>query len=296
MVFVDGWGLGDPDPAANPFLSARLTTLEQWVGREALFRGTGRVCGQASLVPVDPSLGVEGLPQSATGQTTILTGINAAAAVGKHLNAFPTPALKEMLRCCSLFKQVRELGLRATFLNAYRDEFFRHDPETIPLSTSTVAVMSAGIPLRRVSDLLAGEAVYHDIINRVLVELGYAVPIVGPETAGERAARVAARHDFTFFEFFLTDVVGHSRDMLRAVELLERIDRFLGAVERHSDLATLTLMVVSDHGNVEDLGVKTHTRNPVPAIILGRYRDRLAARISSLQDIAPAVLEVLRDA
>ena len=34
-------------------------------------------------------LGIEGLPQSATGQTALFTGINAAQLLGRHLFGFP---------------------------------------------------------------------------------------------------------------------------------------------------------------------------------------------------------------
>lgn len=333
LLFVDGVGLGRRDPAANPFLVARLPHLTALLGGRPLVPDAFPLAaGLAHGVAVDANLGVEGLPQSATGQTTILTGVNASQAIGRHLNAYPTPSLRAILREHSLFRQVLARGRTATFLNAYRPEFFQWleltggepengDPEAIARlftppdagqaapappgwspraaarryrpSASTVAVLAAGLPIRTFDQLRAGAAVYHDIDHHTLLAAGYPVPPVTPEEAGRRAAALARRYDFAMYEHFLTDLAGHGQDMARAVQVLENLDRFLGALLAGLDPAEHLLLLISDHGNLEDLGVKTHTRNPVPGICWGAGAAPAAARLRSLTDVAPLVLDAL---
>src|SRR5881394_3181591 len=59
------------------------------------------------------------------------------------------------------------------------------------------------------------------------------------------------------------------------------------------DLANTHVILTSDHGNIEDLSVRNHTLNPVPTIVWGRHRTRIAPRIRSLTDITPAIVDVL---
>ena len=48
-----------------------------------------------------------------------------------------------------------------------------------------------------------------------------------------------------------------------------------------------------DHGNIEDVSLRNHTLNQVPTIVWGKHRRDLAARIRSLTDITPAIVDVL---
>jgi bisphosphoglycerate-independent phosphoglycerate mutase (AlkP superfamily) len=52
-------------------------------------------------------------------------------------------------------------------------------------------------------------------------------------------------------------------------------------------------LLTSDHGNIEDLSLRNHTLNQVPTLIWGEQRDRIAARVRSLADITPAIVEAL---
>jgi bisphosphoglycerate-independent phosphoglycerate mutase (AlkP superfamily) len=97
----------------------------------------------------------------------------------------------------------------------------------------------------------------------------------------------------TVFEYWLTDHAGHSKEMKFAVEVLERLDEFLaGYFERFDESESLFLMI-SDHGNIEDLSVKSHTRNKVPCILAGREKGTVARRIRDLTDVTPAILQLL---
>jgi len=245
------------------------------------------------LQPLDACLGVEGLPQSATGQTALFTGINAAALVGAHLAAYPTAPLQEVIARHSLLKQVTDRGLRATFANAYTDTYWRRVAERkLRHSASTLATMAAGLRLRRLEDLARGEAVYWDITHRVMRALLHLdVPLLPPEEAGRRLARLTATHDLVLFESFLTDLAGHGRLPWPAEEVLMLLDRFLGSL-----IAALpeeaTLVLSSDHGNLEDGRTRAHTRNPVPLLVIG---PGVAAfrQARSITDVTPSILRWL---
>jgi 2,3-bisphosphoglycerate-independent phosphoglycerate mutase len=316
LLFVDGLGLAPaPDPDHNPLLRARLPNFHHLTGGRPLVQTSLPFPGPALVVPTDAALGVPGLPQSATGQTAILTGVNAPAHIGRHLNGYPSPRLRALLAEHSLLKQATGRGFRATFLNAYAPIFFdwieAGMPDQMPglgplvtqkrqrwrPSASTLANMAAGLPFRGFPELLAGQAVYHDITRFTVRERGYdQVPEISPAEAGRHAAAAMAEHDLVFFEPFLTDVAGHSQEMEWAVGVLELLDGFLGGLLAHLEPDVL-LLIVSDHGNIEDLSVKTHTDNPVPTILYcpgdPAAAGRAAARISSLLDITPTLLAAL---
>ena len=72
--------------------------------------------------PLDATLGVEGLPQSGTGQTALLTGENAARLLGRHQGPFPSPSLRPLLER-SLYAWARRRGLPVLHANAYHLEY-----------------------------------------------------------------------------------------------------------------------------------------------------------------------------
>jgi hypothetical protein len=284
LLFVDGLGLGEGDPDKNPVARARVKRLR-------LLRDRAAPDPTATLVPADACLGIPGLPQSATGQTSILAGVNAPAAVGRHINGYCTKSLAALLDGRSLFSRVKASGGKATFANAYTPAFLENLPRF--LSVSTVAAMRAGLTFRTLDDLARGEALFHDFTNRLLPERGYSMPIVTPPEAGARLACLARRHTFTMYEHFLTDRAGHARDMARGVEILEDLEEFLDAVLTGMDLTTHLVVLCSDHGNLEDLSTKRHTRNPVPVIFWGAGAGEASAGVGTIADIAPAILRHL---
>lgn len=302
LCFIDGLGLGSDDPAINPLITATMPHLRALLGGRPLTRSAVPYSAPGvAVTAIDPRLGVEGLPQSATGQTAIFTGQNAPKAIGHHLHAYPTPNLKAILDEHSIFKQVEARGGTGTFLNAFRPEFFAWVEAGRPLhkdrryrpSASTLAGLAAGIHIfRSLDDLRAGRAVGFDIDHEVMRSLGHDVPPVDPAEAGRRAARVAGTCTFTLYEHFLTDKAGHSQDPSEAVRVLERLDAFLGGVFAHLPSDVLFLLT-SDHGNLEDLSVRTHTNNDVPLIAVGPGAEEAAARVRDLTDIVPAILAAI---
>jgi hypothetical protein len=288
LFFIDGLGIGTRGPH-NPFdglSDAAPLAIFQHETPEIPFAGI--------VVPTDACLGVDGRPQSASGQTTILTGINASKSIGAHKQGFPNPPLLDIIREHSIFLQLTTRGIEPiTFANTYTKRFFERRPRWI--SATTAAVEAAGLRFNVVDDLLAGRAVYHDFTNEMLGERGETAPLRTPAEAGRVLANIASSHRFTLYEYFITDKVGHAQDRDEARRILPLLARFIGTVLENLDLKNTTMILTSDHGNVEDLSVRNHTLNCVPTIIWGRKRQSIASRISSLVDITPAIVETLAD-
>ena len=291
LVFVDGVGLA-PAGASNPLANYSTPALEAALGGPMTLERVGGEPGRV-LAALDACLGVEGLPQSATGQTTLFTGVNAALQVGRHVPSFPGPRLRRLIDERSLFLQLRRRGLDATFANAYSAPYLAavRRGERRP-SVTTCAVSTAGLPLRGVEELEADEAVTWDI-RRDLVNarLGTEFPVVTALEARRHLARLAGRHHLTVFETFLTDLAGHGRYGLTAEEAISRVDGLLAGVVENLD-ASVTVLLTSDHGNLEDSTTRLHTRNPVPLLVLGPLAPRFAD-LNSILEVTPRIVECL---
>src|SRR3990170_3141448 len=121
LVFLDGVGLGEADPAHNPWVAAHTQTLRSLLGRP--LAGAERVdLNGTLLIPTDATLGVAGLPQSATGQTALLTGLNAPALVGRHVTAYPTTPLRPLLPEHPLSPRRSPAGRGVALATAYTEE------------------------------------------------------------------------------------------------------------------------------------------------------------------------------
>jgi 2,3-bisphosphoglycerate-independent phosphoglycerate mutase len=299
FLFLDGVGLGTDDPDTNPLARAETPNLSGLLGgRPLVARSAPLESARASLVALDARLGVEGLPQSATGQAVLLTGRNVPGEIGRHYGPKPNPEVAAVLRSGSLFSEVQAAGKRAAFLNAYPPAYFvairsgRRLHAAIPL-----AVTSAGLPLRTQEDLYAGRALSADFTGAGWRErLGYGdAPVLTPQRAGARLAEMAGQADFSFFEYWPSDYAGHRRDMAAACQLLETLDRVLGGLLAAWDDDAGLILITSDHGNLEDMRVRGHTENPVPLLLSGALAARRAfvAGARDLTDVAPRVLQAL---
>ena len=286
LVFIDGLGIGTRGPH-NPF--------DGLAGAEplAIFQNEkASIPFDGALAITDPRLGVEGRPQSASGQTTILTGINAPAILGHHKQGFPNLRLLDIIREHSVFLQLKRAGVAPiTFANTYTHRFFESRPRWI--SATTAAVEAAGLSFNTVADLKEGRAVYQDFTNAMLIERGEQVDLRTAEQAGEVLAGIVTNHRFTLYEYFITDKVGHAQDADAAHHALRDLARMIRSVLSSLDLEKTTVILTSDHGNIEDLSTRSHTLNSVPTIVWGRNRHVLADRIKSLTDITPAVVQTL---
>ena len=297
MIFFDGWGLGANDPGTNPFLANPLPTLRDLFDGTMPTNGNGHFnSARATLVPTDATLGVPGLPQSATGQTTIFTGVNAPHAIGEHSGPYPNPALLKILAHNNLFKRVRHMNRRAAFANAYPPIFFeRLARNKARRSATSHAVATANVRYRDIDDLRQGDAVSVFVSNQVWVERGADVPLITARDAGRNLARIAKQNDLTAFEYFLTDAAGHKANPQYTSEILDEVDQLLGGILDEVNLRETLVITTSDHGNIEDLTTKSHTLNPVPTMLIGAQHDKIAPRIHALTDLTPAIVDLLSE-
>ncbi|MBN1268198.1 MAG: hypothetical protein JXB04_01305 [Kiritimatiellae bacterium] len=277
LVFIDGLGLGPDDPAVNPVHSGACPHLERLL-REA--------------VPVDASLDVPGTPQSATGQATLLTGVNAAKAVGRHVEGFPGPELKELVRAHNVFDQLIARGFRCTFANAYFLEGWTEPERRRFQSVTTVATLKAFGKVRDTALMLEGKAVYQDLTRESLRRRGYTGPLVTPRESALHLMAIAAEHDFTLFEYFQTDRKMHGGDASEIRKVLGQLDEFLGELLAFPAEPGRLLLITSDHGGIEDLRTRSHTLNPVPLIALGEGAEALRKNVRRLEDFVPALMRL----
>ncbi|MCP5005833.1 MAG: phosphoglyceromutase [Planctomycetes bacterium] len=270
----------------NPLCLAKMPCLKQLVGGSCIL-SSGNISRREFLFKsLDATLGVTGIPQSATGQTALLTGKNAAQSLGYHLPAFPNQHLIEIIQRFSIFKQIRDRGLECCFANGYQDNYFADTDKEH--SVTTECSKAAGLRFRFLEDVLKQRAVYWDITNDYLhYKVDAAIPIIAASDAGKNLAKVAQSHHFTLFEGFESDLIGHSRDQERAIVFLEKLDNFLQGVLTYRD-PDLTVVLSSDHGNIEDLSQGTHTRNPVPLLVIGN-ESRLFESAECITDIVSSI-------
>lgn len=295
MLFFDGLGLGADDTATNPFLAAPMPTLRALFDGAMPTRSNGNLqSARATLIPTDATLGVPGLPQSATGQATILSGVNAARAIGEHLGPYPNAALRKILAHDNLFQRLSAANRRVAFANAYPPIFFeRLARNKARRSATAYAAHAAGVRYRNIDDLRAGRAVSAFVTNERWREQGADVPLITARDAGRNLARLANDHDFTLFEYFLTDAAGHKANPAFSASVLDEIDQLLRGILDETHLAESLVIVTSDHGNVEDTSAKGHTLNPVPTLLVGARREIIAPHIHSLTNLAPAIFDYL---
>jgi 2,3-bisphosphoglycerate-independent phosphoglycerate mutase len=297
LVFLDGVGIGEDDPDRNPFLRAELPAFTRLAGGTIPTLSNPAPPGERSRVlPLDATMGMEGLPRSGTGQVALLTGRNAARLLGRHFGPWVPVALRPLLHRENLLSGARNAGFSAAFANAYPVRFL--DAPSRRWAGPPTAALAAGLLTRHEASLLAGDAVASELDNEAwrtrlgLLEL----PRITLREAGHRLARIARGHHLTLFAHYSTDLAGHRQEMAVAVEALEKVDRFLGGVLEALPRDHL-LVLASDHGNIEDT-TAGHTRNPALGIVAwGQDSLRPGGDLpTSLMEIQPALARWLEEA
>ncbi len=130
FIFLDGVGLGSPDPKINPLARANLPHLADLLEGRRLLSGAEPFTGpQASFRSVDATLGVDGVPESATGQAALLTGVNVPQIIGTHYGPKPDARIRAILQKHNLLRRLTGAGLRCRLLNAYPEFIFRSHPQ-----------------------------------------------------------------------------------------------------------------------------------------------------------------------
>jgi hypothetical protein len=275
---------------------------------------------------IDATLGVDGLPQSGTGQTALLAGVNAAALHGRHQPHVPPVALRGLLAERSIFQRVIARAGRATFANPFGPGYWQAvAARRIRRSASVIAAEGAGLRFRDGADLRNGRAVSWDVTNAAMRARDIEAPLVMPAQAGTHVARLAHEHDLVFYESFLPDLAGHGRltkdersepnderrrtndqstetgvlssFVLRPWSVEEQIHQAMRLLDGllGGALATMrpedTLLMTSDHGNVESIAAPTHTRNPVPLLVVGPAARAFEA-VESIMELADVIERV----
>ncbi len=294
-IFWDGVGYGKPNPQENPFFSASLPTLSKLCNSalpslENLHIHTEKL----STTPVDANLDIDGLPQSGTGQTSLFSGVNAAKIFGKHFGPYPPTQLHSIIKEKNLFQQLREQNKKSFFANAYPQKYFDYifsSRGKIP--TVAFSYLSAQYSLNTHKELSEQNAISGGCNNDHWKIMGYDVPTITTFEAGKNFYGFGKKYDYVFFEYFFTDKAGHSQNMKEAIYALEIMDNFLEGIFSVFDEKNDTLIFISDHGNIEDLTTKSHTRNPVPLIVIGKGKEYFSNAVKSLVDFTPAVVEFL---
>lgn len=280
LLFFDGCGIGVDDPATNPFAAEGIGPLRALAGAPT----------DGALRPLDATLGVRGLPQSATGQTTLFTGVNAARALGRHQTGLPGPSLWPILERESLFLKLERVGARPTFANAYPRAYF--EARRKRFGATTRMVMASESRLRTLeADESADAALPHDYTGEWLARRGIPSKERSPAEAARVLAGLLAEHDLVLYEYFLTDLAAHRGTAEERFAQARRADALLAACLEAVDLDRDLVAMISDHGNLEEAHHDRHTLNPAPLLAWGDGAAPFVDRVRGFEDLTPALVE-----
>jgi 2,3-bisphosphoglycerate-independent phosphoglycerate mutase len=295
LVFLDGVGIGEDDAEVNPFIKARasLPTLNALMGGNTPTLSAPRGIGPGGVtMPLDAPLDVEGLPQSGTGQTALLTGEGAAELHGRHFGPWVPVALRPLVEERSVLRRALEAGRSAAFANAYPRAWPGSGRRSRFIAAPPLAAKAAGLLDRHEKSLGEGRAISSEIVNDGWrTHLGHHwLPEITPQQAGANLAAISSQNDLTLYAHYSTDGAGHEQSIARAVSALQLVDAFFEGVLSELSPGTL-LLVTSDHGNIEDVRAG-HTRNPALGIAAGPGAEH-AAGLSDLREVTPFILGML---
>lgn len=298
-LFLDGIGLGADDHEINPFAVADTPTMIRLADGKRWLADTGfQRCERAVFIPTDARLGTAGRPQSGSGQASLLTGLNVPKIIGRHYGPKPDAQTRALIAEHSYFRRVQERGKSARLLTAYPPGLLANFARGKTLRSSIQqAAFESGVPHFGIDDVAERRALTAEWTTdswRQYLQLDN-LPSYSPRAAGCLLARLSRSYDFAFHSHWLTDRIGHRGDLERGVALLERFDAVLsGILAEWADEAGL-VVIVSDHGNMEDLSTRRHTLNSIPTVVIGAGADAFAEGYSSLTDFVPACDRMLFD-
>ncbi|RIK30228.1 MAG: hypothetical protein DCC56_07780 [Anaerolineae bacterium] len=326
FIFMDGIGLGENNAKTNPLARAKMPNLNALLDGRSLVKEFAPFDGErASLIAIDAGVGVDGLPQSATGQAMLLTGKNISAELGYHYGPKPNPEVAAYLNGETLFSKCVAAGKKTALLNAYPPRYFDGiDSGKRIYSSIPMAVTNAGLELFKNEDLYAGRALSADFTGEGWrTMLGFPdAPVMDAHEAGKKLISLAMEYDFSFFEYWASDYAGHKQQMETAVRLMEGFDGVLGGVFESLKVKglkveggrskvesgklkdeggrmrdELLVLVTSDHGNMEDLSTRKHTDARVPALAIGSRsaREEFTRGMTDLTHVAPAIWRMVSE-
>jgi len=296
MNFIDGVGIGNEDYEFNPFFKYGFKTFSELFGKIPSLKNSVIENKSKYIFPTDARLGVEGFPQSGTGQTSIFCGMNAAKFIGKHFGPYPYSTLIPIIKEQNIFLHFQKKKQKAFFANAYPKVFFDYiNSGRSRLSVTSLSCTLNKMRLNKLTDVRKGNALTAEITNdRWNLKFGYKLPIIKPETAAKRLLKISSKNKFTLYEYFLTDHIGHGRYDGEIESTIKTLDAFLYTIIDEMDSQNSSLIICSDHGNVEDLSIKTHTLNSALTITVGKYSKELFKNIQSIDQIKPAIINIIK--
>ncbi|MFP4322668.1 MAG: hypothetical protein ACLFTK_09455 [Anaerolineales bacterium] len=298
MLFLDGIGLGDPDPAINPFAAAHTPTLDALAGGQRWLRDTPYTTSdRAIFIPTDARFGMDRpRPASGSGQAALLTGRAIPHEIGEHYGPKPNQAIRDILDKDNLFITLRQAGKSAALITPYPPGWHAAVERGKRLPSSIqYAVRAAGLPIFTEREYYAGQAVSPDWTGEGWAAfLGFPdAPVYTPAEVGRLLAKLGKQRDFTLFSTWITDEIGHRGPLERGVEFLETTDGVLaGLLDAWQDDDGL-IIITSDHGNLEVQGDRRHSLNDVPTVAIGAGREPFAQGLRTIADVTPGILRAL---
>jgi 2,3-bisphosphoglycerate-independent phosphoglycerate mutase len=308
FIFLDGVGIGQ-SAVTNPFYAART----EWL---PFFTNGCILPDQTPVKAIDARLGVEGMPMSATGQTSLFTGVNVPALLREHRDSYPDLIMRKIIKEKSIFTELRKRHLNPRFLNVFPGSYYLYTPENIyirsdgefylspvfksrvrrSLSATTCMMIANHMRPFGENDIINERALFHDFTNRSLDGSFPDLPAFSPEKAAEIIANTSKSYDLLLYEYFQTDLFGHGFDYSDCLDLVRQLNRLVKRLVSLLDRERDTLLITSDHGNLEDNTTQLHTYNPVPLWIWGNHSHELRSRIENLAEVKPALLEIFDSA
>ncbi|MDI6402245.1 alkaline phosphatase family protein [Balneolaceae bacterium ANBcel3] len=294
FVFVDGVGLGNVDDN-NPFVLSTYSSFTELSGGHSFTKeAPSYITEKSFFTPIDACLQVEGLPQSGTGQSTLFSGINTSKKLGRHFGPYPHSSIRSFLKEDSLFYKLKKQRKTPCFINAFPEVFFTFSEKRNRWSCTTLMAKSSGIKLNSIEEVLKGRAITAELTQEVWKNKLYKqVPVITEADAAGRVLKAAEQFDLVLMEYYLTDKAGHDRNPDFVSSVLTQFDLFLKVLLDGAKQNGHSLLLTSDHGNVEDISVKTHTLNKVPFYFYGWHHE-VFRNIQSIQEVTPLCLEWIK--
>lgn len=256
LLFIDGLGIAPADSQSNPFSQCPDSFLYQLLYEKI----PGWTCHS-----VDARLGVDGLPQSGTGQVALLTGRNAAMDLGKHHGPFPHTSHRQWLSSDSVIQDCEEKGFSWDMLNVYPERFFQAlEARKTRMSTFGFLQTLNGKSLHSIDDLHLGLGFPPSLNFGHLKRFTNLDDPGFPEGSLNHLLKQFEKVDFGITDYFFLDHEGHEQNTEELIHEILTISEFLWYINQEGN--PVNVIICSDHGNAEDVSTSSHTLNPVPLI------------------------------
>ncbi|MDH5720831.1 MAG: metalloenzyme [Spirochaetia bacterium] len=286
-IFFDGIGFGSSDSGKNPLAKYKTYFLSPLAG--------GGFHANGDIIETDAHMGVEGVPQSATGQTALFTGYNASKIMGRHVSGFPTYSLRPYIIKYNLIKSFIDNNKKSVLINSYSEKYLNKIEQPKGerfMSATSFMQKSSGQPFYTIDDYLKGKALYMDITNWFLRSQGVDIEIIGAKITGRKLVSLARNFDLIVYEYFFPDMVGHDTSFMEPEKIICDIECFLEGIWEELDITRELVVICSDHGNFEDLSHSKHTENKVPTYLYGKGADKFKKNIKSIYHVPRNIFDL----